>query len=322
MNKKRLLVASLMVGIFMAGGFTAYLSAHTALAQEGTVELGVRAPRLLPTNPFYFLKEWRRGIQRLFTFNPVAKAALELNFTDEKAVELKTVEEKRSDDAKGIEKAIKNYEEATDRLEQRLEALKDMSNNPNLDRLLADLALRRERHIKLFEDLSSKLENKTNRRAKAEEQKERLEKMKDETPEDEMESEENEDADNGVEDDDADENRLEAGEEDEVKLTATAVINNEGFSPKTVEVKKGGRVTWTNKGLVPSWPASAMHPTHKVYPGSDIEKCGTSEASKIFDSCVGIAPGGEWTFQFNEVGSWKYHDHLNPSHFATVEVEE
>lgn len=96
----------------------------------------------------------------------------------------------------------------------------------------------------------------------------------------------------------------------------------DGFSPSTITVKKGTEVSFSNESGKDFWPASAMHPTHTVYPGSSITKCGTADASKIFDTCTGVKSGGSWSFVFNEVGSWKYHNHLNASHFGTVIVTE
>jgi plastocyanin len=92
-----------------------------------------------------------------------------------------------------------------------------------------------------------------------------------------------------------------------IKITAN------GFEPKEVEITKGTKVTWVNEQPNPSWPASAVHPTHEVYPGSSIKKCGTPEQEKIFDACRGINQGESWSFVFNEIGEWYYHDHLNPS---------
>jgi plastocyanin len=100
----------------------------------------------------------------------------------------------------------------------------------------------------------------------------------------------------------------------------TIVMSEAGFSPQEVTVTEGGVVTWVNTGGTAMWPASAFHPTHTVYPGSDINKCGTSDELNIFDSCRGIAPGGSWTFVFNDKGTWAYHDHLNPSRFGRVIV--
>jgi plastocyanin len=92
-----------------------------------------------------------------------------------------------------------------------------------------------------------------------------------------------------------------------IKITAN------GFEPKEVEISKGTKVTWINEQPNPSWPASDVHPTHEVYPGSSIKKCGTPEQDKIFDACRGLNQGESWSFVFNEVGEWYYHDHLNPS---------
>jgi plastocyanin len=90
-------------------------------------------------------------------------------------------------------------------------------------------------------------------------------------------------------------------------------ITTDGFEPKEVEISKGTKVTWVNEQSNPSWPASEVHPTHEVYPGSSIKKCGTPEQDKIFDACRGLNQGESWSFIFNEVGEWYYHDHLNPS---------
>jgi len=100
-----------------------------------------------------------------------------------------------------------------------------------------------------------------------------------------------------------------------IKITAN------GFEPKEVEVTKGTKVTWVNESVNPSWPASAVHPTHRVYPGSGIEKCGTLEEKNIFDACRALQPGESWSFVFNEIGEWSYHDHLNPSLTGKIVVK-
>lgn len=103
--------------------------------------------------------------------------------------------------------------------------------------------------------------------------------------------------------------------------TKTVVYSDSGFSPSSLTIKVGDTVTFVNQSLKSVWPASAMHPTHKVYPGSGIEKCGTSEESKIFDACRGIAPGASWSFKFGSAGSWGYHDHLDASKFGKIIVQ-
>ncbi len=99
----------------------------------------------------------------------------------------------------------------------------------------------------------------------------------------------------------------------------TATITSSGFEPKTLTVKAGTTVTFVNEDANKHWPASAMHPTHTLYPGSDIKKCGTGEA--IFDACKGLEQGESFAFMFNEKGSWKYHDHLSVSSTGTIVVE-
>ncbi len=98
-------------------------------------------------------------------------------------------------------------------------------------------------------------------------------------------------------------------------------ITSDGFSPSTLEINKGETVTFINKDSREHWPASAMHPTHRAYPGSDREKCGTSEQNNIFDACRDLKAGESYSFTFNEVGSWNYHDHLNTGMFGKIIVK-
>jgi len=98
-------------------------------------------------------------------------------------------------------------------------------------------------------------------------------------------------------------------------------IFSTGFSPRTLRIKVGDSVTWINRDSSPHWPASDLHPTHTLYPGSGIHKCGTPEQSEIFDACRGLAQGESFTFTFKYKGTWNYHDHLNPSLIGTIIVE-
>ncbi|OGY91672.1 MAG: hypothetical protein A3H70_01375 [Candidatus Komeilibacteria bacterium RIFCSPLOWO2_02_FULL_48_11] len=100
------------------------------------------------------------------------------------------------------------------------------------------------------------------------------------------------------------------------------LFTENGYEPASLTVKKGETATFTNTAANPTWPASAKHPTHTVYPGSDIAKCGTPEAANIFDACKGLSEGASWSFTFNEAGTWNYHDHLNPTKFGKIVVAE
>ena len=111
-------------------------------------------------------------------------------------------------------------------------------------------------------------------------------------------------------------------ETEKVMVKETIIkITKDGFMPKEVAIKVGEAVRFQNESGAASWPASAMHPTHTVYPGSDIKKCNTIDEPKLFDACRDLADGESWSFVFTEKGSWKYHDHVVPGHFGGITVE-
>lgn len=107
------------------------------------------------------------------------------------------------------------------------------------------------------------------------------------------------------------------------KQTAEKIITktDAGFSPNSITIKKGETVTWKNQSAGAFWPASAMHPTHTVYGGTSLSEHCPDTVKTAFDACQGLLVGSSWSFTFEKTGSWKYHDHLNPSHFGTVIVE-
>lgn len=94
-----------------------------------------------------------------------------------------------------------------------------------------------------------------------------------------------------------------------------------GFSPSSLAIKAGDTVDFVNNSSQAFWPASAMHPMHTGYPGSDIKKCGTTEGQSMFDACTSHMQGSSWSFLFTEKGSWNYHDHMNASKYGTIVVE-
>ena len=106
------------------------------------------------------------------------------------------------------------------------------------------------------------------------------------------------------------------GEESAKNIVA---YTGSGYSPKDIVIKAGETVTFKNESSRGIWPASAIHPTHTVYPGSGITKCGSG--ANIFDACRILNPGEEWSFVFENAGDWKYHDHTRPSHRGSIIVE-
>jgi len=97
---------------------------------------------------------------------------------------------------------------------------------------------------------------------------------------------------------------------------------NNGYAPSPLTIKKGSTVFFVNNSSGKARPASAIHPSHTVYPGTDISKCGGTNSGNIFDACRGLNPGEMFSFTFNEVGEWGYHDHLNSSKRGKIIVVE
>ena len=103
--------------------------------------------------------------------------------------------------------------------------------------------------------------------------------------------------------------------------TVTVAYTSSGYSPSSVTISAGDTINFVNNSSGAMWTASAIHPTHMVYPGSGIAKCSTAQEGEIFDSCVGVTSGDNWSFTFNEKGTWGYHNHILANHTGTIIVE-
>ena len=89
--------------------------------------------------------------------------------------------------------------------------------------------------------------------------------------------------------------------------TVVSMTDENGFSPSSINIKQGETVVFKNNGIRDHWPASAIHPTHQVYPEFDPKKV--------------VVPVDSWSFTFTKKGSWRYHDHLSPTFTGTINVE-
>lgn len=83
-------------------------------------------------------------------------------------------------------------------------------------------------------------------------------------------------------------------------------ISSSGFSPKKITIKVGGSVTWVNSDTQDHTVNSSPHPTHTDNP---------------FLNLGLIRPGEKKSLTFDKAGTYKYHDHLNPSLNGSVTVE-
>jgi plastocyanin len=100
----------------------------------------------------------------------------------------------------------------------------------------------------------------------------------------------------------------------------TVVYTDQGFAPADVTVAPGMKVVFVNQSSGGMWVASAVHPSHAVYSGTTLSQHCPDTSNTAFDSCAAVASGGTYSFTFDKVGTWKYHDHLNASKTGSVTV--
>jgi len=131
-------------------------------------ELEVSEPTLLPDSPFYFLKNWRRGVQSVLTLNKVKKAELRARFANEKLMEAEKLAEKTGDQSV-IEKAMENYEAETEKVKTAAESIN--KNDKNAERLLDKLADFQLKRQKLMDRLAEKLPEKAREKVLAAQEK-------------------------------------------------------------------------------------------------------------------------------------------------------
>ena len=85
-----------------------------------------------------------------------------------------------------------------------------------------------------------------------------------------------------------------------VKITAS------GFEPAKITIKAGETVVWSNQSDNTGNVSSAPHPAHTDYPPLNLDD---------------IAPGASVSLTFPTAGTYKYHNHLDPSRFGSITVQ-
>lgn len=86
----------------------------------------------------------------------------------------------------------------------------------------------------------------------------------------------------------------------------TVTLAQSGFEPATVTVKAGTKVIWANSSGKLATVDSAGHPVHLAYPPLNLGE---------------FSDGSQVSLVFDKVGTYKYHNHLNPSQTGQVVVE-
>lgn len=84
-----------------------------------------------------------------------------------------------------------------------------------------------------------------------------------------------------------------------------------GFEPSEITVQKGDTVTFVNNSDTPLWVASDPHPEHTDYPEFDVARSKGGQMPKV---------GESFSFTFNKLGTWAYHNHTASSDVGNVGV--
>ncbi|MFA6519647.1 MAG: hypothetical protein WCT41_02380 [Candidatus Paceibacterota bacterium] len=100
----------------------------------------------------------------------------------------------------------------------------------------------------------------------------------------------------------------------------TVVYTDQGFAPASVTVAPGMKVVFVNQSSTGMWVASAVHPSHSVYSGTTLREHCPDTSNTAFDSCAAVPSGSSYSFTFDKVGTWSYHDHLNALQTGSVTV--
>lgn len=161
------LISLLALG-FLLTGSTAFT--HDALPTEATAEeamaldeiveaheLEINEPSLLPDNPFYFLKNWGREIQAIFTFDPSRKAELRLRFAAEKIIELQKLLEKNATPEK-IKKGAENYRKEIEKLAKESQAAGETEpNEPETNKFLDKFIKQQTLHQRILQRMENQV---------------------------------------------------------------------------------------------------------------------------------------------------------------------
>ena len=86
----------------------------------------------------------------------------------------------------------------------------------------------------------------------------------------------------------------------------TVTVSANGFTPKTVTIRKGGRVIWVNSNAGKASVNSDNYPTNTLYPALNLG---------AFNS------GSSVQLVFPSAGTYSYHNQFNPKQTGTVTVQ-
>lgn len=83
-------------------------------------------------------------------------------------------------------------------------------------------------------------------------------------------------------------------------------LTKDGFNPKSITAGLGDKLIWTNNTTSPTTVNSDTHPIHDLYPFLNLGE---------------FQPGQTVRIIMRQIGTFRYHNHLNPSQTGTITVK-
>ena len=157
MQKAIKLYAILFIAV-LALGIGAIALADEATDEVTAQELEVSEQTLLPNSPFYFLKEWGRGIQSFFTFGQLKKAGLEQQFASERLLEIQALVNGGKIDSTILERATEKYERSIDKIKTLTDKIEESaSENEGFNKFLEKFTKHQMLHQRVLERLQGQV---------------------------------------------------------------------------------------------------------------------------------------------------------------------
>ena len=96
------------------------------------------------------------------------------------------------------------------------------------------------------------------------------------------------------------------------------LYDGHAFTPQSITIAKGTTVVFIDTLGSSMWVASGPHPAHTGYDGTTLASHCAPGTTPSFDQCKA---GTSYSFIFDKVGAWPYHDHANRTAFGKVVVQ-
>jgi antitoxin component HigA of HigAB toxin-antitoxin module len=129
-------------------------------SQNSGRDLDTRNTGLLPSNPFYFVKEWSRSLQKALTFDSLKRLELIIGIFNHKGAELKKLIQVDSQKIEAINKAINSYNLALNDLTNEISSI-EPAEIVNFDKTITKMVVISFRHFNLLTELKIQFRNKT-----------------------------------------------------------------------------------------------------------------------------------------------------------------